>query len=518
MGIPGPAGLIDPIPDQTVLGNDSGALKKPYPITVHQELDWILTIGQWLFDGIDDRIDFGDFNGRERTQPFSIQFWATTVTGGAGVTKFNLSNGAGIEFNHGGTFIYFYLADATAASDLEIHSAGSLPLNVGRHHCLVTYNGNSLASGVKLYVDSVAVAMTTIGGGSVSNSILNTAPLCVGGFDTAGSFAGLIEHPAMWHVELTAAQVLEAYAGGTPPDLNALATAPKPVFWSKLDANDTTGAGGVIDYGTGAHNGTAEGGLTPAGTIGSLPVRGTSIWEPLIPGPAGWVLTSTGLTSKPAYRQLPPPVVITTTGEEAGPQGDPGPPGPRGATGATGDRGPPGNDGIDGLDGDTGPQGIPGPTGPPGPAGPPGQDGIDGQDGQDGQPGTIGLVSPNELSPGIESLAVPFIIGPIAMSATGAGADDVVVYSANAPFDFRIIKMMPIVTTGVLLGTLQARDATGGGGTAVSSEFGATVASDEPAITTNNGLTGTIAIGGTLAIRRSSGDIVGEASFLCIRI
>ena len=197
MGPPGSSGDLDPIPDQRVLGNDSGALKKPYPITVHQELDWISPAG-WNFDAVDDRIDFGNFNGFERTQAFSVSAWVTSTVGGVIVSKYSFPTpGAGYQWNHGGTFLQFYVADGVVSTDLQVHSAGSLPLNVGRHHCLVTYNGNSLASGVKIYVDGVAVSMTTIGA-SVGNSILTSSPLCIGAYDSFGSMSGVVEHCAIW--------------------------------------------------------------------------------------------------------------------------------------------------------------------------------------------------------------------------------------------------------------------------------------------------------------------------------
>lgn len=131
---------------------------------------------------------------------------------------------------------------------------------------------------------------------------------------------------------------------------------------------------------------------------------------------------------------------------------------------------------------------------------------------------TATLVDPNVLAPVTSNVGVIFNIGPIAMTATGAAADDVVVYNANAPYAFRILKMMPIVTTLVGGTSFQARNATGGGGAAVSSQFDGALVSDNPAITANNGLTATIALGGTLVVRRSNGNIVGEVSFLCVRI
>lgn len=136
-----------------------------------------------------------------------------------------------------------------------------------------------------------------------------------------------------------------------------------------------------------------------------------------------------------------------------------------------------------------------------------------------GQTWTIdnGVITPAKLAVVASNIGAAFTIGPIAMAATGAAADDVIAYNANAPFAFRILKTMPIITAGQLLGTVNARNATGGGGTQVSPTFGATLASDDPAITVDNGLTATIAAGGTLVVRRNNGNITGEVSFLCVK-
>jgi hypothetical protein len=100
----------------------------------------------------------------------------------------------------------------------------------------------------------------------------------------------------------------------------------------------------------------------------------------------------------------------------------------------------------------------------------------------------------------------------------GAGADDdVSIFSANAPFAFRILRMFPVVTTGVALSSWQARNATGGGGAAVSSAFDASAVSDAPAITANNGASATIALNGTLVIRRTVSTSAGEVVLVCVR-
>lgn len=100
-------------------------------------------------------------------------------------------------------------------------------------------------------------------------------------------------------------------------------------------------------------------------------------------------------------------------------------------------------------------------------------------------------------------------------SVVGAGADDVVIFNANAPFNFAIVDMMIYVSTAVALSTGTLRTATGGGGTAISDALstGSTgidrLASRTtvPSISTN----------GTLVFRRTSGNTAGEVVLTVVK-
>lgn len=303
-------GRLQTIAPQRVLGNDLAVNSSPQEVTVHQELDWIPGSEGWIFDGVDDRIDCGNFNSFDRGNAFTLSAWveySTTGTQRELITKFNNlggSSAAGYRlFISAADKPTFYIADNAVSSDLHVETTAAITAT--RHHVVATYSGNSLAAGVQLYVDGALVAKTTVGLGTVGGVCTNTNGFCLGGFDNTGSFAGLLTHCAVWPIELTAAQVAEVYGGGSPPDLLNLATTPDPQFWAKLDTNDTTGAGGINDYGTGNHDGTAEGGLAlSTGTIGGLPMRGATLWQIIPPGTSGFPLCSNGFGGLLSYRQI----------------------------------------------------------------------------------------------------------------------------------------------------------------------------------------------------------------------
>jgi hypothetical protein len=303
----GGSSSLDPIPDQRVLGNDAGVDGLPVPTTVHQVLDWLPGAGtRWVFDGVDDRADFGNINSFEFNQAFSLGAW-TAVTPAVGAfhdmfVKFDGSRGFSFYVSNANKIGLFMTTGGVNTLQVETTAA----IDGAPHQVVATHDGSGTAAGVRIYVDSVSVALTTVDS-PITATMVNAANFAVGGRDIGGAsmFAGVLFETAAWSAALTPTQVLETYAGGVPPDLNALATAPDPVFWAKFDDLDAVGANGIINYGTGAQPGTAEGGLEPTESgIGGIPVRATNTWGLLNPGAAGLPLVSNGTTAIPSYQQL----------------------------------------------------------------------------------------------------------------------------------------------------------------------------------------------------------------------
>jgi hypothetical protein len=320
--VPGSVGLddLEDIPYQTVLGNDSGGDGPPEAITVHQELDWIGGAAVWTFDGVDDRIDFGNNFSKERTDAFSLGIWFITTDGDGCVVGKTLQSGTtrrGYELLVGPTSISFGLANNAAggANNIVVRNLQDWTDGI-LHYVLITYNGSSLASGVDIYVDGVAVAKSTIVD-TLSQTTLSAAIFTIGARDGAANvlFAGTLSHAQLWNRVLTAPEVAEAYNGGDPPDLLASSMASALQHWVILDENDTTGAGGVADHSTSNIDGTAEGSLAPTSLKGSLATRGTSLWELIQPhATSGLPLASNGTNALPSYQRIPLTGLATITG------------------------------------------------------------------------------------------------------------------------------------------------------------------------------------------------------------
>jgi hypothetical protein len=310
-----------PVAPRTALGNDSSSVAIPGPVTVHQELDWIGSGGgeQWVFDGVNDQVSIGDFLDFDRLEPFSLSAWISTSSTAQQtfISKMSASPGfRGYDFGITNGQIFLLIISNFAVTNLiDVRTTSSVVAINTLSHVLVTYSGNSAVSGIKIYLDGAEVTSVTTGG-TLSATTVNADNLALGyrPQSATSSLSGQMSNAAVFNYALTAAEVLEVFGGGSPPDLNALATAAPPVGWWRLDADDATGASGIIDYGSGGHDGTASGGLAPSSSIGSIITRGPTIWQNIMPGTDGLPLVSNGSAAVPGYEQL----AMTATGALTG--------------------------------------------------------------------------------------------------------------------------------------------------------------------------------------------------------
>ncbi len=120
-------------------------------------------------------------------------------------------------------------------------------------------------------------------------------------------------------------------------------------------------------------------------------------------------------------------------------------------------------------------------------------------------PSSVALANADGLAPSL-TIHKAFVAG------AGGSPDDVVIYSSNAPFTFRILDSQVAVETTVAASTLRLRDAVGGGGSTLSDAFdSATAGRKRDAGTT---ATAVIASAGTLVLRRSDDGVAGEVTVL----
>jgi hypothetical protein len=110
--------------------------------------------------------------------------------------------------------------------------------------------------------------------------------------------------------------------------------------------------------------------------------------------------------------------------------------------------------------------------------------------------------------PDTSAISSMLVIRQAFTAGAGGSADDVTIFSANAPFGFRIVDTRFYISTGVALATIQLRDATAGAGNALSDAIAA--AATGSLLNTLRSSTSSISTGGTLVLRRSDNGVAGE--------
>jgi hypothetical protein len=166
------------------------------------------------FNGINQYVNCGDIANFERTQSCSYEFWFNTTSVD---TRLFLSNmemptpkGMRIAMMSGNIDIGFY---NSGSNILKVHT--SLTFNDGIfHHCIISYNGSSLASGIKIYVDNILQSVI-IDNNNLTATILNTATFRIAGrADAIYFFNGKLDEVIIYDKELSVSEVAFRWNSG----------------------------------------------------------------------------------------------------------------------------------------------------------------------------------------------------------------------------------------------------------------------------------------------------------------
>ena len=163
----------------------------------------------------------------ERTDSFSISLWVKGTNLLELIGKHAPEQGYWLTFQNTGTLRFFIANGASNRIVVEAASLGTIRTNNTWQHIIVTYDGTSLASGVKIYLNKVLRSLTTVQN-NLTNSIIHSEPLTIGAWED-GSFTsdGIIDDVRMYDHVLSQSEVDELYN---------LA----PFIWWKLDETSGT--------------------------------------------------------------------------------------------------------------------------------------------------------------------------------------------------------------------------------------------------------------------------------------
>lgn len=213
------------------------------------------------FGGTDEYVNVGNIADLsfERTDAFSFSFWFKTsqATTGCFLSKQAVTTQRGYMIYMSSATagrIRCFLCNTFGTSNYIMVVTNSAYNDGAWHHCVITYDGSSAASGVTIYIDGSAVATTT-DQDSLSATMVNTDSFQIGDRTTASiPYVGKIDELAAYDDELTSGEVTSLYNFGSPNDVSALSSYADNLHWWRMGEGAT--APTIPDDGVGSDDGT----------------------------------------------------------------------------------------------------------------------------------------------------------------------------------------------------------------------------------------------------------------------
>jgi len=209
------------------------------------------------YDGVDDYVTMGDVLDFERTDAFSISIWFKR--GRSGTSEFLVAKQESTGNARGYTIllpsddnkITFVLRNNTASSGRIIADSSTAITDTNWHHTLITYDGSSATSGIKIYLDGAD--NTGVLTGTLSATTSNTTPFQIGARNGGNPWLGKIDEVGIFDSELSSSDATAIYNSGTPLSLDDYS----PIgYWRFEEGSGTT----ATDEGSGGNNGTLTNG------------------------------------------------------------------------------------------------------------------------------------------------------------------------------------------------------------------------------------------------------------------
>jgi len=166
------------------------------------------------FDGSTEYVNCGNIANFERTSSFSLEAWIKTSTT-AGDILTHYSGGKGfISYIATGGKIYFTLRNTSGTNEASRYSSGSVT-DGNWHHVIITYDGSSSNTGIKIYIDGNDSTDTGSGINTLTNSIQVTTSLIMGGRTGSATFTGQIDEALIYNKELSSTEVTARWNSGS---------------------------------------------------------------------------------------------------------------------------------------------------------------------------------------------------------------------------------------------------------------------------------------------------------------
>ena len=228
-----PSDLTDLSPIAWYRMGDNGSYKSPQWLIPSNENNDKVSNYSFDFDGVDDYVDCGDsddfsFGNGTTDSPFSISAWIKMDDASAFrvATKYVNANREYLFTTDTSDRLSFALYDNSNGSRIQRKYNTALTSFQGQWiNVIGTYDGSSLSSGIKIYLNGTRVDDIDGNLGTYIAMENTTQPLEIGRRDVTSFSNGKIDEWAIFNTELSSADALAIYNGGEPTTLPSGAVA-----------------------------------------------------------------------------------------------------------------------------------------------------------------------------------------------------------------------------------------------------------------------------------------------------
>lgn len=189
-------------------------------------LPWSNDVYSFDYDGVSDYINVGNdpFLNFERTDSFSLSCWFKCGSSSSTQTLLSKTNSSKLGYylimaSNGRLF--FSLKDSngdrfTAFPNVAFN-------NNNWHNVIVSYDGSSQISGIKMYIDSTQYLLNT-SGTTLTGSTLTNEPFQIGARYNTDTMNGLIDEPSIFARSLGSLNASDIYGTGSASDITHLSS------------------------------------------------------------------------------------------------------------------------------------------------------------------------------------------------------------------------------------------------------------------------------------------------------
>lgn len=211
-------------------------------------------------DGVDEYVNLGDIANFDSDESFSLVGWIKTVSGVGEMISRRQGTPSfkGWSINNANGQIGLNLSSNNATTNRIVVRTTATDFNDGNwHHIVCTYDGTSVAAGVKIYIDGQSESVTAVID-NLTGAITNIADANIASRNNGENpWNGLLDELAIYDMILSASEITKIYNLGVPKDLTSLETAHHLIGWWRFTQVDKDNFPVIADNSGNGNDGVA---------------------------------------------------------------------------------------------------------------------------------------------------------------------------------------------------------------------------------------------------------------------